>query len=240
MTRDKVLVLFNNIEDFNLKQSIIKQIFGVDYSSTILKGLYWKTKYYEVPYDIYIDNCQDLAEWLEDFSDSSCDELREVLGGVIIIDHKNRSPNPDLIQQLERLCNHILTEDTFCVFFNHNEELSDFELESFEDITVELAANGRVVPEIVCLRSPNEGDRAGIDRVKEIMDIHPWDALKYISETDTTQARNDPGTTNLGTLMEYLDEAKSQVQRLREAGDTKAAEQLARETANKFTNQLFD
>lgn len=239
MTRDKVLVLFNDVEDFNLKQSIIKQIFGVNYSSNILKGLCWKTKYYEVPYDIYIDDCGDLAEWLEDFSDSSCDELREVLGGVLIIDHKNRTLDPDLIRQLERLCNHIPTKDTFCIFFNHNEDLSDFELESFEDITVELAANGRVVPEIVCLRILNGGDKAGVDRVKEIIDIHPWDGLKYILETDRTQTRNNPSATNLATLMEYLDEAKFQVQRLREAGDTKSADEFARETASKFTDRLL-
>lgn len=177
--QSKILVAFasNQVDGCPHRAPFLQSVFGLrpsEAQNNIVKDLHWRTKYYERPYDLFIDEFEDFEEWLAEFCSPDYDELREVLEGIIVItDYDLKNPLSD--RTLQKYANSA-GRGSFVVWCNtktndEQEYLSANRIMCNENPEAEMVT-------LHCDQDVNEyGERLGLMRLKEVIDIHEWDGV---------------------------------------------------------------
>lgn len=165
--KNKILVLFQGDDELD-QNGLISQLFNAEIGQgdRILKDLVWKTKYYEVCYDLYIDQYVDWNEWLREFTDEEYADLREVLAGLVVVSKYN----PELELSSCGL------KDAFVIWVNYDSTVGQNALDEVNDAL--LVQNQEVTVEVVnlhCEKATNDySEKIGLERFKEIVDTCGW------------------------------------------------------------------
>lgn len=242
MTRNKILIIFsdkcNNSTKYN-KINIIPNIFGKalnenissNKDDSILKRLIWKTKYYETQFDLYIDVYDVFDEWLNEFKEPACDELRSVLAGLIIVGNLNE----DDIDRLNDIFKNIINVETFFIWCNTNESMSQ---ETMEEQNTKFAIEGSSL-EIVRLSENTETNefngKIGFERIQEVIDTYEWPELANSKNNQSIKASKEKD--NLDSVINKLIEAKLHYKSINE-NDSEDADNFAKEIAEEISGYL--
>lgn len=176
LPQNKILVAFsgNSHDGCSYRTTLLQDLFNLDAQDTqksILKDLRWRTRYYECSFDLYIDEFEDFEEWLTEFNLQEFDELREALAGIIVVaDYDPEHQGNDKILQKFANC---LGQSSFNVWCNTRVISQEKGLDA-NRILHEENTEAEMV-EIQCDKDINEyGEKLGLERLKEIIDIHEW------------------------------------------------------------------
>lgn len=179
LPQNKILVAFsgNSHDGCSYRTTLVQDLFDLDAQDAqenILKDLCWRTRYYECSFDLYIDEFEDFEEWLTEFCLQEFDELREVLAGIIVVaDYDPEHEGKDIILQKFANC---LGQGSFNVWCN-TKVISEEKGLDANYILHEENTEAEMV-EIQCEKDINEyGEKLGLKRLKEIIDIHEWDGV---------------------------------------------------------------
>lgn len=226
--RNKVLIAFETGPGETIsRREVLERIFGLDAEKAqdkIVKNLTWRTKYYQSQYDLYVDEFEDLANWLEELNGPHCEELRAVLAGVIVV--KSFDPEDPVV--LEQFAG-IQCPDSFLVWCN----TSQADEETIDRANSAIActnANAEMV-NWHCNGSVNEyGEKVGVARVREIIDTHEWtNASKAVSSNPGPQLE-EPLQDNLAEVVNKLQKARLRYQGLEDEDEASSfAEAVAEE-----------
>ncbi|CCK70039.1 Irc6p KNAG_0D02900 [Huiozyma naganishii CBS 8797] len=158
--RDKVLVVLEERGAQNTRW--LTDVFGdgITGETPIYSDLTWTTKYYSETFDLYVDEYDDLDEWIEEFTSDDCAVLRDALAGVILV----RTGIATGDHHSQRIANSLSTDDMFLVWLDKRESVDDRELPlPWEVVQLEETARDRELNE-----------KSGAARLKEILDVHTW------------------------------------------------------------------
>lgn len=232
MTRDKVLVLVDRDEAHGVSHEtqtrLLSELFSLsDASQSIVHGNTWRTKYYDAPYDLYVDtHAGTLQEWLGEFNGEQCRELRDALAGVVIV---GGSWDASAAATLP-------TEDMFALWIDCTGELNETEI---DEANAMLSTSGSTL-EVVQLTAEgseaNEfGEAVGLARAREVIDTHPWQGMvrRDSNQLNTSHDRNE----DIGALVSLLNEARQRYASLEASGSSEARE-LAEATAEDIARKL--
>lgn len=227
LPKNKILIAFDKHESKHLyyKSCVLSKVFDENISDPniegrIFKNLFWKNKYYDITYDLYIDEFESLEEWLSELHKEEYDELREVLAGIIIVsDYQLRSQED---QQLLRKINECNGKDSFLIWCNIEEDAKQEDADRINNILVEEHLSPAIV-EISnwhCKKDVNEFDeKLGVSRIKEIIDTHQWKNCDSVMELHrkltvlpNVQFDEEESSNNLEYLLEKLQEARLRYQ----------------------------
>lgn len=230
MARDKVLVIVNKGSTHGVttqvEQDVFATLFGVNRGDqSIMHDLSWHTKYYDARYDLYIDTHNDsLQQWMLEFNDEQCTELRGALAGVVIL---HSQYDESVAQMLD-------TQGIFAIWMNDSEETDQ---DAIDDINMELAAGDSSL-EVVRLDNDNRnndfGEAVGLARAREIIDTYPWEGMTQHKEPDTSQT---PKEQDMEAIVSLLNNARQRYSSLQNSDSTEAkefAEGMADELARKL------
>lgn len=227
LPKNKILVAFDKHEDKHLyyKSCVLSTVFDENITDTnieerIFKNLIWKNKYYNITYDLYIDEFESLDEWLSELHKQEYDELREVLSGIIIVsDYQFQlQEGPEILRKINE-CN---GKDSFLIWCNIKEDAEQEDADRINTLLIEEQLNTAIV-EISnwhCKRDVNEFDeKLGVPRIKEIIDTHQWKDCDSVMELHKKPAtlpnvqfeKEDLGD-NLEVLLKKLQEARLRYQ----------------------------
>ncbi|KAK5778920.1 Irc6p PWA37_001178 [Arxiozyma heterogenica] len=174
MVRDKILILCDNRSSVNEKlETLFKQSLPVD--QNIIKSIKWKNKYYDVEFDLYIDELTtSLEDWIKEFNNEEYDILRDVLAGIIFILPFDDKDTLEFIDSE-------LNKNTNC----DDNNFDDKEDEGFFMVCCDPISNEKVpywndftklevTTLTVSQERNNDGEYEGIKRIEEIIDVYPW------------------------------------------------------------------
>ncbi|QLQ80050.1 hypothetical protein HG537_0D00500 [Torulaspora globosa] len=206
--RNRVLVAFQRGPDETVSRAeALERIFGLDSESgqgNIMKNLTWKTKYYQLQYDLYVDEFEDLANWLDELNESHCELLRSVLAGVVVV----KRFDPTSTAELRQFCE-IKSPDSFLVWCNTN-PADEETLDRANSTIASTNANAEMV-NWHCTGSINEyGEKVGVARLREIIDTHEWAEIRTAASSSAAPQLKD----NLTAVVSKLQKARQQYQGL--------------------------
>lgn len=173
--RDKILILSTAPLETNHKT--VAQLFSIGAHSNeanrhievsptqnIVKGITWRNKYYKTVLDLYIDVIDD--EWLTEFHDVMFDELRDHLGGIIVLSDKW---DPKWAQKLVD----IMGDETFLIWCLTHGTASPVDeiFQRMEIVTVNNNKDDNLINET-----------RGIERMHEIIDNYAWESITLEDE----------------------------------------------------------
>ena len=180
MTRDKILIVCDNRSLINDRlETLFKRSLPID--QNIIRSVQWRNKYYDVEFDVYIDEIDtSLQDWIMEFNSEQCDALREVLAGVIFILPFNSEGTLNTIASKLRRNNNNKSEE------DRAEKDDD---EDFFIVCCDTVSNERypywddfTKIEVTTFTTSQErnknGEYEGIKRVGEIIDVYPWSHLQ--------------------------------------------------------------
>lgn len=216
MTRGKILILCENKSQVHVAlEKLFKQKLTQD--SNIIKNIPWENKYYNVEFDLYIDEIDtDLQDWFSEFRSEECQPLREVLAGIIFVLPFDKKENLDHIQS------HLEDEDD--MFIICSDPVTKTEYPHWEDYSTTLD-----ITTLTDSQDKNEyGELMGILRIQEIIDTYPWthSEIKQQPTKPSNQIPND--TIDIQHLMSKLEEAKLKYSQNK---DDSMAQELSEEIA---------
>ncbi|CCD23653.1 Irc6p NDAI_0B06220 [Naumovozyma dairenensis CBS 421] len=260
LPRNKIIITFGkNSKLHSSKSQLISEIFGSsnlmlnkyheDTIDNIIKNVKWKTKYYEVTIDLFIDQYDDLLEWIDEYTSDSMIDLRNVVAGIIVIDDRPM-PQQDLMIY-KRLNDCVSTTNSFLIFANTSDYVVN---DSIDELYQTLMEYELTSVEVVSLNSclvlsdqrgeeTNEfGETVGIKRIRELIDVHNWDSSCNIQRPETGTSFDgllaaplpeDPGKdVDLENIIQKLKQAKLHYQTISDKSDADAyAEELSQELA---------
>lgn len=215
--RNKILIAFESsaVQHTRGTREVLEQIFGLkdeELQQNIVKNLTWKTKYYECQYDLYIDEFKDLGSWLRDLDGSEYEELRAVLAGVILVKSFNRDEHRALLSQFAG----IQSQGSFLIWCNSSRELDEETIDSANSSLWASNASAEMV-DWHCRRNVNEyGEKAGLDRLKEIIDTYEWTKRDTINERDTIDTMLPDEVESNQTMTDNLEAVVSKLQKARQ------------------------
>ncbi|QLG74600.1 hypothetical protein HG535_0G04830 [Zygotorulaspora mrakii] len=237
--RNKILVAFSKYEKHE-KEVVLKSVFGELSKDTfgneqkILKGLTWKTKYYTLVYDLYIDEYESLKDWLADLKSDEYIELRDVLAGIMVFD---KFTDTLQFQDISQILETPELEKCFKICCNVDKHADGLGMSKINDEFAQRLTTLEVVNWSTCDELDEYGEKNGKARIKEIIDTHDWSAcsvpLELANSNDIpagdTEAEDD---LNIEVILRKLQQA-----RLRFASqelDEKDASTLAEEVAGEI------
>ncbi|CAR31070.1 hypothetical protein ZYGR_0P03760 [Zygosaccharomyces rouxii] len=223
--KNKILVTFGDGDSIHQRE-LISQLFGIDIGigDRIVKGLVWKTKYYRVEFDLYIDDYNDFSSWFQEFASEEFAALREAMAGLVVVDQYE--PTKPL--------NPLGLQDTFVVWVNTDSKVGQDQVDEIND---KLFQTEESTVELVNLHSNEDtneyGEKIGIPRFKEIVDTCSWKNcdMDYLTSTSST--------TNPEVSLELIVQ-RMQHARLKHANsemDNDEALQIAQEIAEELTGK---
>lgn len=166
LPKNKILVTFGN-SDNNYQRELVSQLFGIKINDgdRIVKNLVWKTKYYGVEYDLYIDDYDDFSSWFQEFTGEEFAVLREALAGLVVVDPY------DPATQLNTLG----LQDTFVVWINTDSKIDQEQVDEINDQLLQIEDDTIELVNLHSNKDTNEyGEKIGVPRFKEIVDTCPW------------------------------------------------------------------
>lgn len=217
MPNHKVLILFPSTLRTHDRVAFLSTIFQEQYDEqkSIFRDVQWKTKYYKVNLDLYVDNYMVLEEWINEFLSEECRELREVLSGVIFVLDEIRNDSSPHIRCIKRLLES-MDEDIFSKFFvgcNFAEDMmNETSLDDLNSTLMDL--NLEVVNWID--KTCSSMEKAGPERIKEILDIYQWSNMDYQREDSERETDPRPNTVDMNSFISRLDEAKLKYQNIKD------------------------
>ena len=212
MENHKVLVVFPESLGSKEKVSFMSTVFQEQYDELrpIIKSVQWKNKYYSIKLDLYVDEYETLESWIEEFSEEECIELKEVISGIIIVFNDNHKVAIDSISGIiEKMPN----TDVAKFYIGCNFDSDIIEEQEINDINNDVMAYGLEVVNWFDA-SQKSGERTGSERIKEILDVHPW-SNPHAAETNTPEQTidsydsNKDNTTHFDALLNRLQDARA-------------------------------
>lgn len=200
--KNKILIAFKN-GDADYQKSLVSQLIGIDisYGDRIVKNLAWKTKYYSVGYDLYIDDYEQFGNWFQELNGKEFSELREVIAVLVIVDE----------YKSETRLNTAGFQDSSVVWVNTDPQLDQENVNGINDKLIQSQDNN---VELVNLHSSEEtneyGEKIGIPRFREIVDTCPWrncDA-KYFSSTTAGGGGGTNSEVSLELIVQRMQHAR--------------------------------
>lgn len=175
--KNKILVAFSSGVSGSHRASLLQDLFDLnaqEAEENIVKNLWWSTRYYKCSFDLYVDEFEGPEEWLAELGSQEFDELREVLAGVIVVtDYDSQDPSNDILLQKFAVCG---GKGTFNVWYNTKANNEPKSLDANRKLRKENTEAEMV--DWHCDREVNEfGEKLGLARLKEIIDIHEWDHI---------------------------------------------------------------
>lgn len=228
---NKVLVVMATKND-NVKDNILKKIFKVEAGNSIYKSLTWKNKYYSVDYDLYVDDCESLIQWLDEVNSDEYTELRELLTGIIMIQdfaQDDKKFNANLKELIDNCPQDIVVAG---IHIGKPVDVVKKNIDySVSNLNFELCNVNDTIGE--------DNEKTGLDRVIEIMDTHSWPGcnMKLSQQEDHQQSRKE---ADLEHLIHKLQEAKLHYEHLVRDADADQDEALdyAQQIAEEIAREL--
>ncbi|QLL33059.1 hypothetical protein HG536_0D05800 [Torulaspora globosa] len=237
--RNKVLIAFETgAGEGNVgRTEALERIFGLDADKAqdnIVKNLTWSTKYYQSQYDLYVDEFEDVSDWLKELNGAHCEELRAALAGVIVM--KSFDPEDQTSTAVLEQFSSIQGAGSFLVWCNTSQVVGEGTLDRANSTMARSNANAEMVS-WHCSRSMNEyGEKVGPARIREIIDTHEW-ANTHTAATSNPalpqfEERQPLRTDNLAAVVNKLQKARQQYQSLDDDGEASSfAAAIAEEIA---------
>lgn len=222
--KNKILITFGN-DNTSFQRQLVSQLFGININDgdMIVKDLVWKTKYYRVEFDLYIDTYDNFSSWFQEFLSEEFAALREVLAGVVVVDQYNTATQLNS-QELQ---------DTFVVWVNTDSRVDQELVDQINDQLLQIEGNTIELVNLHSTGDTNEyGEKIGIPRFKEIMDTCSWKNCNM----DYLTTNNTANPTNPDVSLELLFQ-RMQRARLKHANnemDNREAMQIAQEIAEEL------
>lgn len=239
---NKIIVTFQK-DAMQYKEAFLKRVFDQpslphnEREKRILKNLIWRTKYYELEYDLYIDEYEDLEEWLSELERCEYQELRDVLGGIIIVDEFN-SMNTNYRKLLTQLDSSEFNS-CFKVFCNVQRNMDQVETDKVNDDFSKQQVDVEVINWHLDDDINEYGEKIGIFRLKENIDTHEWhqcEPVMKITKLDNEFANDTEGDEeqtepDLESILRRLQQARLRFanQELNDADASEMAEEVANE-----------
>lgn len=232
MDNHKVLILLPESLEIQEHIAFISTIFQKQYDETesIARDVQWKTKYYETTLDLYIDTYDVLQEWVNDFVSDECKELRDVISGIIFVfkDEDHKPPVECLKNLIDERIEDFTAKFFIGCYFNENviEEDELYELNS--DLLVQ---NFEIVN---WFDKPDPSmDKVSSERIKEIIDVHPW--LSHPETLKKNQGQINISPIDLDSFMTKLEQAKERYQTF---DDSKEAELFIEKIIDELSDMI--
>ncbi|AGO13385.1 AaceriAFR248Cp [[Ashbya] aceris (nom. inval.)] len=230
LPRNKILILGPAGKDYQVQ--VIRDLFNIEASADdrILRKIKWSNKYYELDVDLYIDTYESLKTWGAEFCSEECADVRDVLAGILLV--FDETTDAETFGQLVEDCQ--FTDEKVLVAC----DLSSTELAPSLERALEVHDVALVSWRE---RGTNElGEQQGRDRVRELLDIHPWSecGLRMHAPTAAALAELDPlqADTPLDSVVTRIKQAR---ERYLEITDVQAADEYATRIAHELTEQLL-
>ncbi|SCU86455.1 LAMI_0D02146g1_1 [Lachancea mirantina] len=212
LPRNKLLIAFS--ADFSRKDELLAKVFGqeISHSSRIVRKYCWRTKYYSVQLDIYIDELENLSNWCDELMSPEFQDLRDVLAGIIVVGSKFDPDSHRALHQLSKCLDESM--EYFGILLTSEARRSDEDemVGSFELIHCDEN------------ESNEYNESLGIGRVKEVIDTHNWDAdimqmkqakqAKQASAVEEIDCKLPSQGFSLEELMHKLEEARTNYQQM--------------------------
>lgn len=234
MPRNKVLLAFP--KGLQSKSNILSSIFPSikDVDSSVVRGVVWETKYYSVSIDLYVDEFDDLEEWLADLRGGECIELRQALAGLIITlpiqDGLSKKSLNSYIEEISQ------QDDSFTILMNLKSTQDSISWEEEKD---EFASSGIELIGYLEEGLNEFGERLGIERIREILDTHDWQEIHQLEGDTTTRDTESPDEgcdeLDLAKIIKKLEAAKLKYSTMKTEEEAKAfAQDIADELSEYF------
>lgn len=180
LPKNKILIAFGN-SNSSYQKNVVSQLFGIDidHGDRIVKKLQWKTKYYKVEFDLYIDEYDDFSSWFQEFTSPEFSALREVLAGLIIVDQYNSTTQ----------LNALGIEDSFAVWINTDGKVDQEQVDELNQELCQINQNSVEMINLCADKDTNEyGEKIGTARLKEILDTCTWKNcnIDYLATTSSS------------------------------------------------------
>lgn len=222
--KNKILIVLPSDSDLDHK-AIVFKLFGIKVGEDdrIVKNLVWKTKYYEVCFDLYIDEYVKWQLWFREFSSEEFSDLRNVLAGLVVVNQYSPDFHPIS-------CG---LEEAFVVWINTDSKVSQDALDEVNDQL--LAQYQETTVEVLNLHAKettnNYGEKISCERFRELIDTCRWKNCQM-----KLQANQDSATSSdvpLELVIHKMQQARIRHQNL--DLDEQEAMQIAEEVANELT-----
>ncbi|CDO91709.1 unnamed protein product [Kluyveromyces dobzhanskii CBS 2104] len=209
MDNYKVLLLFPESLKIHNRVAFLSTVFQEQYDEkeSIVRDVRWRTKYYDIKFDIYVDTYDAFEEWAVNFAADECKELRDVLSGMIFVfEDKNHEPVIDCIKGIIDETFEDFTNKFFIgCLFNESTIIEDDLYELNNDLIIQ---NLEIVNWFD--KAGPSMDRVGSERIKEIIDVHPWPCNAQTIKS--SQEHVDSKSNDLGSFIAKLEKAKQKYQ----------------------------
>ncbi|KAL3234971.1 hypothetical protein RNJ44_02759 [Nakaseomyces bracarensis] len=230
---NKVLIVMSGVDKSD-KHKILNDIFQVESGESIYKNLTWETKYYRVDYDLYVDECEDILEWLKEISSDEYTELRELLTSIIVVRDFAVKEDDELEEQLKELLKECPQEPLLAgIHIGEPIDITRRNVDySLRDLSLEIC-------DINDTSKSENNELMGLKRVVEIIDTHSWPDCAMILDTDI-QPSSSNKEADLEHLIHKLQEAKLHYEHLVRDADADQDEALeyAQQIAEEIAREL--
>ncbi|AEY97932.1 FAFR248Cp [Eremothecium gossypii FDAG1] len=230
LPRNKILILGPAGKAYQAE--VIRDLFNIEASESdrIVRDVKWSNKYYEVDLDLYIDSYESLQTWGAEFCSDECADLRDVVAGIFLVFEE--TADAETFQQLIEDCH--FTDERVLVACDLSSAEHPASLERALEVHDVALVRWRE-------RGTNElGEQQGRDRVRELLDIHPWSErmLRMHASTAAALAELDPLQADI-PLDSVVTRIKQARERYLEITDVHAADEYAARIAHELTEQLL-
>ncbi|AET38296.1 Irc6p Ecym_2580 [Eremothecium cymbalariae DBVPG len=236
LSRNKLLLLdpANSVKHEDVVKYMIGEQVGI--IGSIIKGVKWKTKYYEVDFDIYVDSYNELQEWVKEFKSDEYTDLREILAGIILLFDNSTSIDVfnNMIESLK------LQNERILVACNISDK--NIEEDQLEALNNKLLGSGITVVNWSEEGVNSYGEKIGKDRMRELLDIHKWDDISLCSNNNTGVEQALPESLQCDESMpleSVISKMKEARERYIQMGDKEAAEDYALALSQELTEILL-
>ncbi|CAL9736703.1 increased recombination centers protein 6 [Monosporozyma servazzii] len=221
MARDKILIL---CQDRQYVHHSLEKLFKheLPQTSNIIKSIPWENKYYNVKFDLYIDEIDtNLQDWFAEFITEECQPLREVLAGIIFVLPFDKREDLDFIQS------HLEDEDD--MFLICSDPNAKTEQPHWEEYSTTLD-----ITTLTDSQDKNEyGELMGILRIQEIIDTYPWTHSEIKQQSTIPSKQDIDDSIEIQHLMSKLEEAKLKYSQNKD-------DSMAQELSEEIANLIFD
>lgn len=241
MIRDKILILCNSRSSVNERlETLFKRSLPVD--QNIIKSILWRNKYYNVEFDLYIDEITNsLEDWIKEFNSEECEPLRDALAGIIFI---LPSFSKDTLSLIDAELNKNSSSND-----DDDDDDDDKEDEDFFIVCCDSVSNERIpywddftkfeVTTLTTLQERNsDGEYEGIKRVEEIIDVYPWSHSQLRQKSLINEASQHSDSKDNVDMQDIISKLKLAKLEYSKNKDESMALEISEEIAKLISNAI--
>ncbi|CCC70959.1 hypothetical protein NCAS_0G00720 [Naumovozyma castellii] len=232
--QNKILVVFNkNRIPQTLQREFLQRTFDLpienDSSDSIIKGIIWKNKYFELQLDLYIDEFEDFEEFVYEYCLDEMSELRSVIAGIIIIDDTYHFEDNKLVNKLQTDSGSE-TSSSFMVIGNFEGDYEEEDIAQWRFPSESMTNDEDIIAEYVPLdkhfrmEKNSLGDKVGVPGIKEKLDLHEWNPNCNIQKLDQIQPTHPPSNmdVDISAIINQLRDARINFQTHKDQEEAKS------------------